>query len=137
VIILDTDHVNVLQTPGQAGATLTANMEGSLDRDFATSVVTIEEQMRGWLALIHRYHDVHKQLSAYDRLVKLFAFFSRWKIVGFDEAAADEFKRLRAQRIRIGTMDLKIAAIALVNDALLLSANFSDSRFQICVWRIG
>jgi tRNA(fMet)-specific endonuclease VapC len=33
---------------------------------------------------------------------------------------------LRAQRIRIGTMDLKIAAIALVHDALLLSANLRD-----------
>jgi tRNA(fMet)-specific endonuclease VapC len=126
VIILDTDHVNVLQTPGQTRVPLTANMGGSLDQDFATSVITIEEQMRGWLALIHRLRDVDRQLPAYDRLVALFSFFARWKIVQFDQAAADEFKRLRGQRIRIGTMDLKIAAIALVSDALLLSANLRD-----------
>ena len=29
-------------------------------------------------------------------------------------------------RIRIGTMDLKIAAIALANDAILLSRNLTD-----------
>jgi tRNA(fMet)-specific endonuclease VapC len=43
-----------------------------------------------------------------------------------DERAADRFASLRRQRIRIGTMDLKIAAIALVNDALLVSANARD-----------
>jgi tRNA(fMet)-specific endonuclease VapC len=34
--------------------------------------------------------------------------------------------RLRRLRIRIGTQDLKIAAIALSRDALLLSANLRD-----------
>lgn len=33
---------------------------------------------------------------------------------------------LRGQRLRLGTMDLKIAATALVHDALLLSANRRD-----------
>jgi tRNA(fMet)-specific endonuclease VapC len=46
----------------------------------------------------------------------------------FDEAAAQEFERLRKLRVRIGTMDLKIAAIALANDALLLSANLRDFK---------
>jgi tRNA(fMet)-specific endonuclease VapC len=101
-------------------------MASSADQDFATTIVTVEEQMRGWLAYIHRNHDVHKQLPGYDRLMKLFAFFSRWKVIQFEEQAADEFKRLRTQKVRIGTMDLKIAAVALVSNALLLSANLRD-----------
>lgn len=44
----------------------------------------------------------------------------------FEERAADQFTALRRKRIRIGTMDLKIASIALVNDALLLSSNLRD-----------
>jgi tRNA(fMet)-specific endonuclease VapC len=44
----------------------------------------------------------------------------------FDDRAADKFTNLRQQRIRIGTMDLKIASIALVNDALLVTSNLSD-----------
>jgi len=44
----------------------------------------------------------------------------------FDTRAAEEFDRLRSERIRIGTMDLKIAAIALVNDATLVSSNLKD-----------
>jgi tRNA(fMet)-specific endonuclease VapC len=43
-----------------------------------------------------------------------------------DEQAASEHQGWRAQRIRIGTMDLKIAAIVLVHDALLLSVNLRD-----------
>ena len=37
-----------------------------------------------------------------------------------------QFDDLRRQKLRIGSRDLKIAATALVNHALLLSANRSD-----------
>jgi tRNA(fMet)-specific endonuclease VapC len=69
---------------------------------------------------------VHQPLPAHDRLVRLFDVLSDWELVRFDQPAADQFVRLRRQRIRVGTMDLKIASIALVNDALLLTANTSD-----------
>ena len=126
MILLDTDHINVLQSMGAQVAVLRANMAASADQDFATTAITIEEQMRGWLALIHRLSDVDLQIPAYERLVGLFDFFARWPIASFDEAAAGEFKRLRQQRIRIGTMDLKIASIALAKGVLLLSANLRD-----------
>ncbi|MCH8923806.1 MAG: type II toxin-antitoxin system VapC family toxin [Planctomycetes bacterium] len=38
----------------------------------------------------------------------------------------DHLDNLRKQRVRIGTMDLKIASIALANNATLLSANTRD-----------
>jgi len=37
-----------------------------------------------------------------------------------------EFRKLQASRVRIGTMDLRIAAIAIANDATLLTRNLSD-----------
>jgi tRNA(fMet)-specific endonuclease VapC len=48
------------------------------------------------------------------------------KIASWTIPAADRFDALRASRIRIGTKDLRIAAIALEHDALLLSANLVD-----------
>ena len=36
------------------------------------------------------------------------------------------FENLKRQRLRCGTMDLKIAAICLVHDGLLLTRNLSD-----------
>ena len=127
MILLDTDHVNVLKYPQHPRFTsLTTQLNTSADQDIATTVITVEEQMRGWLAWINRSDDVHRQVPAYQELLRLFVFFSRWHVVLFDEQAASVFQGLRAQRIRIGTMDLKIAAIALAHDALLLSANLRD-----------
>lgn len=93
---------------------------------FGVPVVAAEEQCRGWLAEIARLRDPDKQVRAYDQLAKLFDFLGDWDIVRFDVRAADRFTRLRKQLRRMGAQDLKIAAIALANDALLLSANLRD-----------
>ena len=103
-------------------------MQASPDQGFATTAVNVEEQMRGWLAFIARFRDVRKQIPAYERLVRMLEFFRDYEIVGFDAPAAEQFEHLRAQRVRIGSQDLKIASIALVHDALLLSANLRDFR---------
>jgi hypothetical protein len=59
MIILDTDHVTVLRRTGHSHyAALAANMKRSADQDFVTTAVSIEEQMRGWLAAIRRTQKV-------------------------------------------------------------------------------
>jgi tRNA(fMet)-specific endonuclease VapC len=82
--------------------------------------------MRGWMAWIHRSGDLQRQVVAYRELQRLFDFYSRWQVMPFDEQAADTFESLRRLRLRTGTMDLKIASIARVHGALLLSANLRD-----------
>ena len=49
-----------------------------------------------------------------------------WEIMTVDDGAAHQFETLRRQRVRIGSMDLKIASIALVHDATLVTANSLD-----------
>lgn len=127
MILLDTDHMVVLKyAQGADYQKLSAKMAASIDQHFATTCVAVEEQLRGWLALINRSSDMHRQVSAYQQLNNLIDYFARWTRLNFDEQAADQFKLLRSQKIRIGTMDLKIAAIALVNGSTLLSANLRD-----------
>jgi hypothetical protein len=80
VMLLDTDHVNVLKYPEHPRfASLTTQLNTSDDQDIATTVITVEEQMRGWLAWINRSDDVHRQVPAYQELLRLFVFFSRWQ----------------------------------------------------------
>ncbi|HEY3396009.1 MAG TPA: type II toxin-antitoxin system VapC family toxin, partial [Lacipirellulaceae bacterium] len=107
-------------------ALLSSKLAQSIDLDFATTAVSIEEQMRGWLAAIRRERNVHDQILYYTRLIGLVRFLNKWRILPFNEPAADWFEALRKKRIRIGTQDLKIAAIALAVDALLLSADLRD-----------
>jgi tRNA(fMet)-specific endonuclease VapC len=127
VIILDTDHINILQNEGSGQyLTLTAKMAASSDQQFVTTVVTLEEQMRGWLALIHRSADIHRQVASYAKLNDLVDYFGRWTRLDFDDDCATRFEDLRRQKVRIGTMDLKIAATCLVHNSLLLSANVRD-----------
>ncbi len=127
MIILDTDHLSVLEWPENPQAMrLTKAMEERGDEDFFTTAISVEEQMRAWLAAIHRTLNVHDQIFYYTRLVGLIDFYGRWDFLPFNEPAADRFEALRKHRIRVGTMDLKIASIALEEGALLLSANLRD-----------
>src|SRR5947209_4555498 len=98
MIILDTDHVTVLRYPEHPGfGALQNRLAVTNGQSFAVTIVTVEEQMRGWLALIHGQKDVHRQIIAYERLESLFAFFTRWQILSFDIRAADEYARLRQE----------------------------------------
>jgi tRNA(fMet)-specific endonuclease VapC len=129
MIFLDTDHLTLLKYPESPRYTaLVARMEASPDQEIGTTIVSVEEQWRGWLAVIARVRDVARQVAPYRELMGLLDSLQKWTILPFDEAAAAEYARLRADGIRIGTMDLKIASIALVHKALLLSANLSDFR---------
>jgi len=101
-------------------------MQEAVGEEFVTSIVNAEEIMRGWLAVISRERKVKRQNNAYARLGRLFDFFADWTVLPFDDRAATEFERLWSAGARIGSMDLKIASIALVHDALLLTANRRD-----------
>jgi tRNA(fMet)-specific endonuclease VapC len=129
MILLDTDHVTVLAHPTDSRhGFLTARMQAASEQTFGIPIISAEEQLRGWLAEIRRRQNVRQQITAYERLAKLLKFLAEWELPGFDNRAADEFARLRKERIRIGTQDLKIASIALAQGALLLSANVRDFR---------
>jgi tRNA(fMet)-specific endonuclease VapC len=127
VIILDTDHFNILQIGrGPAFDALSSRMDASADQHFSTTVITFEEHMRGWLAGVRRARYVAEQVRPYDQLINLIRFFQAWEILRFDENCALTFNDLRQHGVRIGAMDLKIASIALQHDATLLSANIRD-----------
>jgi tRNA(fMet)-specific endonuclease VapC len=89
-------------------------------------IISVEEQFRGWLAQIHWQHDPHERIATYQRLQWRIAFFAAWHVLPWDADAAHTLQELRRQRIRIGTMDLKIASIVLAHDATLLSRNLRD-----------
>jgi tRNA(fMet)-specific endonuclease VapC len=126
--LVDTDHITLLDRGGDEGQKIRARLSQVRPEDVAASVVSYEEQMRGWLAYIAKLRAVDRQVEGYRRPERMLQFYCATPLLPFDEKAAEEFQRLWLARTRIATMDLKIAAIALANDATLLSRNVSDFR---------
>jgi tRNA(fMet)-specific endonuclease VapC len=92
----------------------------------AITVVSIEEQIRGWLAEIRRRSDPHDQITPYAKLQGQVEVFGDWLILPWNAESADLFVSLRARGLRIGTMDLKIACIAVAHEGTLLTRNSRD-----------
>ena len=126
MILLDTDHLSILLDERDARHRPLLDRLRDSDDELTIPIVSIEEQLRGWLAKLHRERDPHRQIMPYTRLTRVFTFLREWPILEWNQTAADEFRRLRSLRLRIGTQDMKIASIALAHDALLLSANLRD-----------
>jgi len=127
VLILDTDHLTVIQRRTEPSySRLRDKLAKFGPTAVQTTIISFEEQVRGWLAVVSRTRKQTAQIAAYEHLQALLGFFSEIPVAGFTEAAAVEFHSLASSRLRVGSMDLKIAAIVLSCDALLLSGNIKD-----------
>jgi tRNA(fMet)-specific endonuclease VapC len=91
-----------------------------------TTAINVEEQLRGRLAQIAEAKDATKQSFAYQRLIETVLLLSEFQILPYDEKSQDYYQVLKAQRIRIGTQDLRIASIALAHNGVLLTRNLRD-----------
>jgi tRNA(fMet)-specific endonuclease VapC len=129
VIILDTDIISVLDSrSGSAYENLAARLARRDVDHIAITIVSFEEQMRGWLSYIAASRALSRQIEGYARLHRLLRWYQEQELLDFNTSAADVYEKLKRARVRLGAMDLKIAAIALDRGALLVSRNLRDFR---------
>lgn len=121
--ILDTDHISLAQ---RGHPQIMTRIAAALPEQLALSIVTVQEQMRGRLAQVQHASDTATLIRAYRLLHEAITFHRTISIVDFDPQAATIFDRLRRRRIRIGTLDLRIAAIALAAGLTLVTRNRRD-----------
>jgi tRNA(fMet)-specific endonuclease VapC len=125
--LLDTDHISFLQRKsGSEYTTLIARMGQYSSRDFAFSIVSFHEQVIGAHTFINRSSNTTNLLRGYTLLQEIIKVFSVAPVLGFDPKAAKIFEELKAQRVSVATMDLRIAAIALSHNLILLTRNTKD-----------
>ncbi|HXI93770.1 MAG TPA: type II toxin-antitoxin system VapC family toxin [Blastocatellia bacterium] len=126
--ILDTDHISLTESDSTSveGQRLRFRLAALKPEDRITTIITFEEQVRGWMSYLAQARSLTKQVGAYRRLKGVLDRYLTIIVLEFDEAAAVEFKRLQGLRLRVGTMDLKIAAIALAHSATVLTRNVKD-----------
>ncbi len=125
--VLDTDHLSVLQGREMPAVNRLASRMALLDRDrFFVTVVSYHEQVIGWHAYLLRSRVAADTVRGYRMLERTLLDFTGWQMLSFDDAAGDCFNQLVKRNLRINTMDLRIAAIAMVNRMTLLSRNTKD-----------
>ena len=128
IYIFDTDVLTLAELPDSPEylALHARVLHLAADDRLATTIITYEEQTRGWLAYAAKARDIPTQVRAYARLKKHLQTYLHLEILDFDAAAAREFDRLRALKLRVGSADLKIAAITISQGGTLLSRNLRD-----------
>src|SRR5436309_11198384 len=126
-VLLDTDHLSVLQWEEQPACDrLLARLDRLPPDDIATSIISFQEQVQGWQALLKRARQPEQIVRAYAKLEAVWRSFLRMNVLSFTEEAQTRFMELRRQCPRLQTMDLRIASVALVTGATLLSRSLRD-----------
>jgi tRNA(fMet)-specific endonuclease VapC len=126
MVVLDTDVLTLVQRQhGERYTRLAARIAASEEEIYVT-IVSFEEQTRGWLAACAKAKTPERYAVEAARLQEMLADFAERAILPFNDAAVVEFRRLKAAKIKIGTMDLRIASIVLANDATLITMNLRD-----------
>ena len=123
--VVDTNHLSELDRNPEFAARFEERRRAG-EAEVFTTIVTIQEMTRGWLALLNRPARASQQVQLYERFQRSIEVLREWDILPFDSQAAGVFEDLQRQRLRVGTMDLKIAAICLAHDTLLLTRNLAD-----------
>lgn len=141
MIILDTDIASILFRGNSDVALKTRRQLDVAGAPVSISVISVEEQFRGWTALIARARTTDRLIIAYKALHDFVVDLRRLQILELDDKAAAVLAKLRKSRVRIGTMDLRIAAIAIANNALLISRNLTDFAkvpgLRVEDWMVG
>jgi len=130
MILLDTDVFSLMELPDSPEYLRLRVRIAQLDPPelAATTVITYEEQSRGRLASVNAARSPHQLVVSYAHLRQHVLNYRKIPIIEFDDAAAETAAKLQRSKLRLGTLDLRIAAIALTRDALLLSRNLRDFR---------
>ena len=121
--ILDTDHVSLFQ---RKNPLILNRIQRINNEQIAVTIITVQEQMRGWMNVINRHGNSDKLIWAYQGLFDAVKFFNTINVLNFDQVAYDMFLTLKSQKIRIGTQDLRIASVALSVDGIVITRNYKD-----------
>lgn len=125
IYVFDTDHLSLNQ---RFDPRVTACLKRFDYREhkLLTTVISHQEQMVGRFEQINRAKDSIALVEAYRLFRTTIDYFKPWKFLDYDDRAEQHFQSARKSGIRIGTMDLRIAAICIIHNAILVTRNRKD-----------
>lgn len=136
--ILDTDHMTLWQ---HNNPSVIAKLRQIAINDRTVTQVSLTEQVQGWQALIARARTESQIARNLQRLYETITFYQSLQVLSYESEAILRFEQLRQAKIRIGSQDLRIAAIALCKNATVVTRNLRDFQqvpgLQIADWSIA
>jgi tRNA(fMet)-specific endonuclease VapC len=123
LFVLDTDHLSLYY---RGDPIVVRNIDARPLPDLAISVLTVDEQLTGWYTLTRQARRPEDIARAYAHLGDSVVRLARWRILPFTESAIARVAQLKALRLNVRLMDLRIAAVALENGAVVVTRNRRD-----------
>ena len=121
--VLDTDHLSLYRYGHDE---VTARIETTPAGQLAITIITIEEQLRGWYTQVRRARDAESLARAYHGLFEVAETSKIIRVLPFTRLAVDRYLALRTLLPRLGKLDLSIAAIVIEFDGTLVTRNRRD-----------
>jgi tRNA(fMet)-specific endonuclease VapC len=125
--LLDTDTLTYLHA---GHPRVVKHLQELTDPDIGTTIITKIEILRGRFDFVLKADTGTQLLRAQQLLARTEELLSQIMIVPFDQAATEQFDRLRAIKGlgKIGRADILIASIALAHRATLVTRNLRHFR---------
>jgi tRNA(fMet)-specific endonuclease VapC len=123
--ILDTDTLSLSQ---HGHAAVNARVLALSPGELAITVLSVEEQITGRYASLRKARQPDGLARAYQHLADTVRMLSGVPILSFTEQAILRYGQLLALKLGVGKMDLRIAAVALENNGVLVTRNLRDFR---------
>jgi tRNA(fMet)-specific endonuclease VapC len=133
--VLDTDVLSLFQL---GDAEVVSRVQAQPGEQLAVTIISVEEELTGWYTRLRRTRKRDQLAAVYQRLTVAVRFLARLQILTFSESAIIRFEHPRATHRRLGKNDLRIAAIALEEGAMVATRNVRDFQqiqgLQVVDW---
>jgi tRNA(fMet)-specific endonuclease VapC len=123
LFVLDTDTLSLLRT-GQPQ--VIRRMAFHAMAGLAVSSVSVEEALGGWYTYLRRARRPDDIAWAHRELAETVILLAQFVILTLTETAQARYDQLHAARLNVRGPDLRIAAIALENNAVVVTRNLRD-----------
>jgi tRNA(fMet)-specific endonuclease VapC len=123
--VLDTDILTLLH---DGNAAVANHVLSHAPAEVAISVISVEEQLTGMYTKLRRAKKPEDLARAYEELAKRVRLLGSLPILLHTIQTIARYEELRALKLNVGGMDLRIAAIALENRAKVVTRNLRDFR---------
>ncbi|HKA06684.1 MAG TPA: type II toxin-antitoxin system VapC family toxin [Gemmataceae bacterium] len=121
--VLDTDIVSLFQHDDAAVA---ASVQRHPIEELAITVLTVEEQLSGWYNELRKAKKPAILAAVYQQMALTVQFLGHLPILSFTEPAIKRYEALQELKLKVKKTDLRIAAIVLEQNAVLVTRNARD-----------